>query len=190
MRASRSVALNDTDPFRPDAGRPVRVRARSMPADAHFDPHRHPWAQLAYCATGMVQVSTAASDHAHGETTYIVPPSRAVCIAPGALHSVHVMEAAELRTLYIDASATPADWATCRALVVSPLLREMVPALDDTEIGSAREALLTALVLDELRAAPVQPLGVPLPSWQTGDKRLRTLCEAVLRTPGRRATLA
>ena len=36
----------------------------------------------------------------------------------------------------------------------------------------------------------IQELGVPLPPAQTGDKRLRALCEAVLRAPAERATLA
>ena len=160
-----------------------------MPADTHFEPHRHAWAQLADCATGIVQVSAAAPDTATGEITYIVPPSRAVWIAPGARHSVHVLEDAEFRTLYIDASVTPPGWDGCRVLVVSPLLRELVHALDEPKIARPREALLTGLVLDELRSAATQALGVPLPPPQTGDKRLRALCEAVLAEPGRHATL-
>ncbi|MES2972031.1 MAG: helix-turn-helix transcriptional regulator [Pseudomonadota bacterium] len=176
--------VGDTDPFTPSRQRPVRVRARSMPADTHFEPHRHAWSQLAYCATGIVQVTAATPD----EVTYIVPPSRAVWIAPGALHAIHVLEAAEFRTLYIDASATPAGWDGCRMLVVSSLLRELVQALD-ASLAPAREALLASLVLDELTHANVQALGVPLPHPQTGDKRLRALCEAVLRAPSERATL-
>ena len=39
---------------------PVRVRARDMPADMHFEPHRHAWGQLAYCASGVIQVSVHA----------------------------------------------------------------------------------------------------------------------------------
>lgn len=177
--------LGDTDPFTPSRQRPVRVRARSMPADTHFEPHRHAWSQLAYCATGIVQVTAATPD----EVTYIVPPSRAVWIAPGALHAIHVLEAAEFRTLYIDASVTPVGWDGCRMLVVSSLLRELVQALD-APLGSEREALLASLVLDELTHADVQALGVPLPHPLNGDKRLRALCEAVLRAPSERATLS
>lgn len=191
MRHSqRSVPVGNVDPFRPDRSRPVRVRSRSMPADTHFEPHRHAWAQLAYCATGILRVSAAPADGAAGDVTYIVPPSRAVWIAPQSLHSVHVLEDAEFRTLYLDASVTPAGWEGCRVLVVSPLLRELVPALDAPALPQAREQLLTELVLDELRGAATQELGVPLPPAQTGDKRLRALCEAVLRAPAERATLA
>lgn len=176
--------LGDTHPFTPSKQRPVRVRARSMPADSNFEPHRHAWSQVAYCATGIVQVTAATPD----EVTYIVPPSRAVWIAPGARHAIHVLEAAEFRTLYIHASATPAGWKGCRMLVISPLLRELIQALD-APLNPAREAMLAALVLEELTHADVQALGVPLPHPQTGDKRLRALCEAVLRAPSERATL-
>jgi AraC-like DNA-binding protein len=189
-RAPRSTPLGDTDLFTPSADRPVRVRARALPADTHFEPHRHAWAQLAYCASGIVQVSTAAPGMAAGDVTYIVPPSRAVWITPGALHSVHVLEDAAFRTLYIDASATPLGWTGCRVLVVSPLLRELVSALDAPDLAASRESLLTDLVLDELRSAATHDLGVPLPSAENGDKRLRALCESVLRAPAERATLA
>ncbi|OOG42933.1 helix-turn-helix domain-containing protein [Polaromonas sp. A23] len=182
------VSADGIGAFVPSRQRPVRVRTRNMPADTHFEPHRHAWAQLAYCSTGIVQVTASTPE----EVTYIVPPSRAVWIAPGALHTINVLEAAEFRTLYIDASATPASWDNCRVLVVSPLLREVIHSLDSPReaLSVAREQLLTGLVLDELTRADTQALGVPMPNAQTGNKRLRALCEAVLRAPSERATLA
>ncbi|ABE44740.1 transcriptional regulator, AraC family [Polaromonas sp. JS666] len=187
------MPVDDTDNFTPSRQRPVRVRARAMPVDTHFQPHSHAWAQLAYCATGVVQVTAEQGGNAGGEITYIVPPSRAVWIAPGARHHVTVLEAAELRTLYIDASVTPGGWEGCRVMVVSPLLRESIHALDTSSgppLTAAREQLLSALVLDEITHADTQALGVPLPHPQTGDKRLRALCTAVLGAPSERATLA
>jgi AraC-like DNA-binding protein len=179
----------DAEHFRPTPARPVRLRARTLAADTHFEPHRHAWAQLAYCSTGVLQVSAEQDRDCADEVTFIVPPSRAVWIAPGARHSVHVLESAQFRTLYLHASVTPVGWAGCRVLRVSPLLRELVVALDIDEVPRPRERLLTALVLEELRHADPQALGVPLPA-AGGDKRLRALCEAVLRSPGQRASLA
>ena len=203
------LPVGDTDPFMPSPDRPVRVRARTLPTDSHFEPHRHGWAQLAYCATGMVQVSVAARSDtpvaagvattadrqppAPGtdeEVNYMVPPSRAVWIAPGALHAIHVLERAELRTLYLDASATPPGWRGSRVIMVSSLLRELIQALDAPGLAAGRASLLTRLLLDEITHAAIQALGVPLPPADTGDKRLRALCEAVMRAPGERATLA
>ncbi|MEP6557984.1 MAG: helix-turn-helix transcriptional regulator [Burkholderiales bacterium] len=192
QRGSRVEApIGDLDAFTPDAARPVRLRARSFAADSHFEPHRHPWAQLAYCASGVVQVTAARHAEAPDEeVAFIVPPSRAVWIAPGALHQVHVVEAAHLRTLYINAASAPHGFAgSCRVIVVSALLRALIGALDEGASG-LRETMLAALVLDEIARADVQPIGVPLPDARTGDKRLRALCEAVLHAPAKRATLA
>lgn len=181
--------LGDTHPFTPTPHRPVRVRARSMPADSHFEPHRHAWAQLAYCASGTLQVTVVMPA---GVTTYIIPPSRGVWIAPGALHAITVLEKAEFRTLYMDASATPQGWDGCRVIVISALVRELIQTLDSPRSAAdpAREHMLTALVLDEIAHADTQALGVPLPRADLGDKRLRALCEAVLRDPSARTTLA
>ena len=199
---TRATPLGDVDSFTPSPQRPVRVRSRSLHADAHFEPHSHPWAQLAYCASGLVQVTAARPSGAVAVAekvdqadaiSYIVPPSRAVWIAPGAQHYITVLEAAEFRTLYIHASAVPALWQGCRMLVVSPLLRESIHALDAAPeylCSAAREQWLMSLVLDEITHADTQSLGVPLPHPHSGDKRLRALCEAVLSAPSERATLA
>ncbi|MFZ4284765.1 AraC family transcriptional regulator [Variovorax sp. HJSM1_2] len=203
QRAHSFTPVGDTDPFMPTPERPVRVRARTMPADTHFEPHRHAWAQLAYCATGVLQVMcggnaenpASAAKPPSGEVTYIVPPSRAVWIAPGALHNIYMLERAELRTLYIDASVIPAEWHSCRVIMVSPLLRELIHSLDTPakpadHTHDARYAALTTLVCDEIAHADIQSLGVPLPPVMGGDKRLRGLCEAVLRAPAARTNLA
>ena len=73
--------------------------------------------------------------------------------------------------------------------VEPPLMRELILALEHAEPGK-REAHLTALMLLELQGAETAPLGIPLPRAEDGDKRLRALCEAVLRAPHERATLA
>ena len=187
--SSHPLPLGDTDPYQPSRLRPVRLRARSLPADSHFEPHAHPWSQLAYCSSGILQVTAERGTAGGDEVTFIVPPSRAVWIAPGARHAVHVMQAAEFRTLYIDARATPPGWDGCRVIMVSALLRELVHALEPASLPRAREAALTALVLDEIAGADTQSLGVPLPA-PGGDKRLRLLCDAVLRLPAAHAGLA
>jgi len=100
--------------------------------------------------------------------------------------------------------STPAGWQRCRVIVVSALLRETIQALDlplshapatatapdGSVVHSQREQLLMALVLDEISRAATEQLGVPMPHGHRGDKRLRALCEAVLRAPSQRATLA
>ena len=182
--------------FRPTVERPVRAKARRLEPDTEIEPHSHPWAQVVIAVTGVARITVR---HA----TYLVPAWRAVWIPPGVEHVVTVVETAELRTLYVhQAPAAPgpgsalteqATWRECRVLEVSPLLRELVLQLDttmDDQAGPtpamlARERLLGALALDELRRAALLRLGIELPQ----DKRLRALCQAVLADPGRHATL-
>ncbi|MBS3998042.1 MAG: helix-turn-helix transcriptional regulator [Hydrogenophaga sp.] len=193
----RSIPLGDTDPFVPTPQRPVRCRARQLDSDKQVEPHHHAWGQLAYCASGVLRVAVAeplatTTGRPGLETTTIVPPSRAVWIPPGARHAVTILEDAQLLTLYVDASVVPPHWTGSRVLMVSPLLRELIRAMDQPHLQhdtGAQRALCT-LVIVEMDRAATQSLGVPMPSASHGDRRLRALCEAVLNNPARHATLA
>ncbi|WP_294769881.1 helix-turn-helix transcriptional regulator [uncultured Rhodoferax sp.] len=185
-KPARTPVSFDTSANRPPtAARPVRSRARSLTMDAHIEPHQHPWAQFTYCASGLMQVMVMRGER---QTTYIVPPSRAVWIPAGVQHNVVVLETAELRTVDIAPHAMPASWTDCRVLVVSKLLRELVHALEGSEPGPRDDALMH-LTADEMARADTQALGVPMPHPEHGDKRLRALCEAVLRDPAERGQL-
>jgi AraC-like DNA-binding protein len=189
--ARRSVPPIDPKRYAPSVAHPVRAKARHLAAQTRIDPHSHPWGQLAFSMTGVIRMTA-------GRGTYIVPPSRAVWIPPGVEHVVHVVEDAEIRTLYLHQDASrcgpwPADsadpaWRECRVIEVSSLLRELVTQLT-VEPGqpdaSERNHHVCALILDELRRATAVRLGVDLPR----DKRLLALCEAVLHDPTRWTTL-
>lgn len=77
-------------------------------------------------------------------------------------------------------------------------MRELIAALDAeaTRVCDAatsptpREQALISLLLDEIGRADTEPLGVPLPDPERGDKRLRALCNAALREHETRRTLA
>jgi AraC-like DNA-binding protein len=183
--------------YAPTTERPVRAKLHRMRTDVHIVPHSHPWAQLTFAAKGVVRLTVE-----HG--TFLVPPSRAVWIPPGVEHAVSVVEDADLRNVHLlqppgrcgpqVAKAEEAAWAQCRVLEVSDLLRALILEMDvrpddhpEQPRGEdlQRERRIAALVLDELRRAKPVRLGVALP----GDKRLRSLCEAVLDDPVRHATL-
>ena len=188
----RLLPTSVTDPYCPTPARPVRCRARQVDSDNQFELHHHAWGQLAYCASGLLQVTVVANDGSvPTETTTIVPPSRAVWIPPLARHAVTIVEAAQLLTLYIDSSAVPPHWTRSRMLVVSPLLRELVHALNRPQPPTDEAGLaLRTLLFDEMEHAATLPLGVPMPSATGGDRRLRNLCEAVMQAPAQHATLA
>ena len=190
------LAPLDPRRYAPTAERPVRAKARLMEPDSEIQPHSHPWAQVAISVSGVARITA-------GDITCLVPAWRAVWIPPGVEHVVTVVQAAELRTLYIHQTAQhvgpgvpvaqQAAWRQHRVLEVSPLLRELVMQMDVGMDGPqappadvlARERLLGEVALDELRrAAPIR-LGIELPQ----DKRLRCLCQAVLAEPTRHCSL-
>ncbi len=186
--------------YEPTLLRPLRAKVRQLAADTRIDPHSHPWAQVALSGKGVIRMTAQSS-------TYLVPPMRALWIPPGVEHVVTVVEDAEIHTLYVhqDESHTgpargvddSATWRQCRVLEVSKLLRELVPLLpnapdpasgivdDPAAVPNERERCLCTLVLDELAHAKPVRLGVDLPQ----DKRLRSLCEAVLDAPARWSAL-
>lgn len=183
--ALTTVSFDDSAKRAPSPQRPVRSRARALAMDAHIEPHHHAWSQFTYCASGLMQVTVTQGGV---QTTYIVPPTRAVWIPPLVQHRVVVLEDAELRTVDLHPSVTPPGWNDCRVLMVSKLLRELVHALEDSVPGKRDDAIM-ALAVDEMTHATTQALGVPMPDAEHGDKRLRALCEAVLRNPAERAQL-
>ncbi|POR53721.1 AraC family transcriptional regulator [Paraburkholderia eburnea] len=158
--------------FEPTSEHPIRVRSRPMAAGVRIARHTHAWAQLAYASRGVLRMATPG-------TTWMVPPSRAIWVPPHVTHEVSIVEDAFLRTLYVDASVIPPGLDACRVVEVSGLLREAIAAFDQHAIGPARERLLGAVALDEItRSAPL-PLAVPMPE----EKRLRSLCEALIADP-------
>ena len=164
--------------FAPTFAHPIRVRSRPVPTGTRIARHTHSWAQLACTSRGVLRIAASGS-------TWMVPPSRAIWVPPRVTHELVIVDDAYLRTLYIDESVIPAGLDACRVVEVSPLLREVVVALDDTPLSRERERLLGTLALDEITRSQPLPLAVPMPT----DKRLLALCEAVLASPSSAASL-
>lgn len=163
----------------PTAKRPLRMVARNLSASETLAAHRHGWGQVTYALEGVIRVTVA-------DSSWIVPPLRAIWIPPDAVHEVVTLEKAKLRALYVHAGAAPFREPECRVIDVSALLRELIVALEQADAGSPREALLSALMLDEFRHAATLPMRIALPD----DKRLRTLCKLLIDAPAAFATLA
>ena len=155
----------------PSATEPVTVNVRTLPPDVVVPSHHHPWAQLAYPIRGAIRICAAG-------TAWIVPANRAVWIPPEIDHDVTVLGAVELRTLYISSAAAPLPLDACTVVDVSPLLRALCEAIAEG-IGDTRHHLMMQLALEEMRIARPLSLGLPLPR----DRRLKTLCDALMADP-------
>lgn len=148
--------------------------------DVELEPHRHRKGQIL-----LVQRGALTCDVEGG--LWIVPPRSAVWIPGGALHSIKATGALEGYGAFIHSEAAANLPKVCCAVAVSPLLREVLaraahlPALYEEGGVNSR---LVAVLLDELAAAQVEDLHLPMPA----DARLRRIADAMMATPASRGT--
>lgn len=157
----------------PSAAEPVTVNLRRAPADVEIPWHSHDWAQLAYPLSGTIRLATA-------DTAWIVPPLRAIWIPPRIAHTVVMLGAVELRTLYVDPASSPLPLDHCRVVEVSDLMRALSEVLAASPgPQEPRRSLMSRLLVEEMGSARPLSLGLPLPR----DRRLMALCQALLDQP-------
>jgi len=172
-RITRHLAFHATP-------RPLAAMEVDYPDGASTGLHAHPRAQLLHAIQGVMIVRSAAG-------IWVVPPNRAVWLVPDIEHEVQMYGDVKIRTVFVDPDASPRlPTANC-VIAVSPLLRELIVAAVDIPTDYApggRDERLMRLLLDELQARDVLPLHLPMP----GDRRVRTVCEALSTRPGDDAT--
>jgi len=152
----------------------------AVPSDARqgatVEAHCHPWVQLLYASEGVMRVRTELG-------VWIIPPRRALLIAPGIVHELKMLSRVNMRAVYIDAAAAGTLVDGCRLLEVSPLLRELILALSAEPLdypAGGRGEHLAQLILSELAVMETVPIAVPWPR----DRRLQTLCADIMDRPG------
>jgi AraC-like DNA-binding protein/quercetin dioxygenase-like cupin family protein len=167
---------------RDEDGFPVRGLAVTYRDGARLDRHHHPWAQLVYASSGTMLVETP-------RVAWLVPATRAIWIPGGVEHEIRMRGTVAMRTLYLAPGAEDDRLATCRAIEVAPLLRELIlhiVSLGMLAEGDASHARLELLLLDLLAAGETAPLELPIPA----DRRARVLADRLLAEPATDASLA
>ncbi|MET4674692.1 MULTISPECIES: AraC family transcriptional regulator [unclassified Luteibacter] len=137
--------------------------------------HRHRKAQLIYSVRGILNCEIE-------EGVWIVPPQCAIWIPGDLPHAARGAGDTECYCLFVEPDAAPGLPETCCTISVSPLLRELllkVAGFPEVYALGGREERLIAALLDELVAAPVEDLHLPMPR----DPRLRRLAEMMLADP-------
>ncbi|OEY67652.1 AraC family transcriptional regulator [Marinobacter sp. X15-166B] len=154
--------------------RPVLGQQLALPNQAIATDHQHPWVQLSYAIHGVLTVETATA-------SYLAPPSLAVWIPPGVVHSVRCSADTEIRSLYLAPEVLP-DRSVCQVLEIRPLLRELIVAFSEFPVEydeAGPEGRLVGVLLDELAAANSCELILPWPR----DVRLQPLCRYLGQNP-------
>ncbi|MEV0389756.1 helix-turn-helix transcriptional regulator [Nonomuraea sp. NPDC050643] len=151
---------------------------RPLASGAGIDAHRHDTHQIVYACRGVVSVTTDAG-------TWVAPANRALWIPARTVHEHRAHGDTDLRLVGL--TDNPLGLRRPAVLAVAPLLRELVIAY--TEPGASRgdeRARLLAVLLDQLRHAPEQPLHLPT----ARDPRLAAVCAILHGDPADGSTLA
>jgi AraC-like DNA-binding protein len=147
-----------------------------------IEPHRHRKAQLMYVISGVITVEASGG-------IWTVPPHCAIWIPGGVPHVARAAGRITIGSLYIEPGRAGSLRDGCGILFVQPLLRELmlrfIAAPPLYPEGDTREERLVTVLLDELQAAPLEPLHLPMPT----DRRLRRLVEAMIDDPSLRFTI-
>lgn len=160
----------------------VRSFACDYSSGTVIEPHRHAWHQLLYASSGAMSVDAE-------RESWMIPPGKAVFLPAGRTHSIRMWGIVAMRSLVFPAALVgPELAAERRVLSVTPLLRELILRVVDLAALDTRipaHQRLLAVLLDEMNAAPVQPLSLPLPA----DARALAVARHVLADSAGAATL-
>jgi AraC-like DNA-binding protein len=164
----------------PDPSAAVTVVTFPMPAGLVFDWHTHNDHQLAWAASGVLTVRTAA-------TAWVLPPTRALWIPAGLRHeTLTAGTAATMRTLYVRPELCPISWRDAVPASATPLLAELIGHLEGPGLDPDRRAHAEAVLVDLLNPVTMATIEVRLP----GEERARHVARALIDDPADRRTLS
>ena len=147
---------------------------RSFPPAFTVASHSHDRDQVLYSGSGMITVST-------DRGSWLLPPERALWIPKGTVHSVTMIGPVLTRSVFIDPALGVRPNKNCEVIVVSPLLHELLMSAHDYkgEPDDLRRNMLMAMVMLEVRRAPVDPLALAIPT----TRALAARCGRYLSNP-------
>lgn len=175
--------LTDVESDYPDhIDRPVAVIGLgSVTENWELPFHHHRKAQLLFADSGLITLEVDTG-------LWVVPPQGAVWIPGGLVHRASSSGEPRGFVVFVEPDVVPGLPDSCCTLSVSPFMRallERTAALPEHYEQEGAQARLMNVLLDELIAAPLEWLHLPMPV----DARLRKLADAMLAAPADRATL-
>ncbi|MCM2416997.1 helix-turn-helix domain-containing protein [Streptomyces sp. RKAG293] len=156
------------------------TRTRTLAPGQRIDAHRHDDHQIIYAGSGVLAVTTDAG-------TWFAPGTRAIWVPAGCVHAHRAHGHLALHLLGLPAGTNPLGLDAPTVLAVGPLLRELILAYTrDPDDDRPERSRLRAVLLDQLRSSPQEPVHLPTPT----DPRLATICDLLHHDPADPRTLA
>jgi AraC-like DNA-binding protein len=136
-----------------------------------YSTHTHPTHQLVWARSGVVTVGV-------GDTTWVLPPSRALFVPAGVAHTTAGASVADLHSLYLRPQRCPPLWPAPTVLAASPMFAALVGHLGSALPADARNRA-EAVLFDVLTPAPVASSELTWPR----DDRARRVADALAADP-------
>jgi AraC-like DNA-binding protein len=130
--------------------------------------HSHETGQLKFALSGVMVVSST-------DGHWVVPPTRALWLAPNVRHRVRMLGKVKLRSVFVNPEYSHGMPVRSCLIPVSPLFREVIAAValsTSRTAPSRRIRLLMDLLLEEVSEEAALPLHLPSPR----DYRLARIC--------------
>lgn len=157
----------------------IRVERDHFPAGFSGEWHHHPQAQLIYPGRGVMVLHTR-------QGQWVVPPLQGCWLPAREDHRVETSVGFEMLSAYCQGPLLRRLPGRCGIVVVSPLLREVIRALEgEGQAGRARRHLCFVFA-DELRLAPAPALFLP----PMATPAMKAIEAALAAAPGDATTLA
>jgi AraC-like DNA-binding protein/quercetin dioxygenase-like cupin family protein len=134
-----------------------------MPAGTVFDWHTHDDHQLAWASSGVLTVRS-------GSEAWVLPPTRALWIPAGVRHETLSEGMATMRTAYVCPSTCSISWPACTAVVVTPLVADLLGFLGSDHVDASHRAHAEQLLVDLLEPVATVSFEVRMP---TDDRALQ-----------------
>ncbi|MBO0849377.1 MAG: helix-turn-helix transcriptional regulator [Pseudonocardia sp.] len=170
----------------PTATRAVRhtpkasTALRRLAAGSGIDAHRHDENQIVYAARGVLSVTTDGG-------AWIAPATRAIWVPAGTVHEHRAYGETDMHTIGLPRHENPLNLDAPAVLAVGPLLRELIiDYTRDPDDDGAERLRLRAVLLDQLRHSPREPIRLPTPR----DPRLVSACALLAADPADTRSLA
>ena len=161
--------------------RPIVAIGTYYPDGHYIEPHQHRRGQLISSASGVIVLTTP-------EGTWVMPPQRGMWIPPATQHSVRMVGAVSMQSLYLEPDAVRSMSTHCQVVGISPFMRSLLTEALDLPLEyelDGRAGALMQLIQHEMRQLPVLPLSLPYPTHAPLAER----CRQFMQRPSIHATI-
>lgn len=145
---------------------------------AGYPQHTHDDHQLAWAASGVLLVTA-------DNTTWVLPPTRALWLPAGVPHAVHASGRSVMRAPYVAPGRCSVTWTRATPMVASRLLGELITHLEDEGLDPDARARAEAVLVDLLEPVETTTVDAPLPT----DERALEVARSLLADPGDQRSL-